>query len=849
MKKYLKRFLSLGAAAVLAAALAGCSDSLSEDENGTATEETTTATSSVSYGKATASLFVPDYAALVGKAKASSSARAVAPQTAKVVLNYGSAGTEAGSFDLTSATKTDATNASGVAGTAYTFSFTLPAGTYAAGDIVISLYDSSKALLSSGTNAADTTITADTETKESVTLVPNASDDNKSGSLAAEEMKFVKVTVGTDSDVTLTTSDSVSLFLFDSTGKLVKDTTYTAPLTLTSNSATLAKSDAETDYYVGIYSATAVESYTVTVSDAAAETSYTVVYDSKTLETLTESKLETYKTTYGLTEETDYSISETTVTLTETGYKKVSGANGTYNLVKSDDSSDTWTATDETKGIYNYTSKDEFVTFTGLDTKSNNKYGVIKSSTATIKVSGPSRITWTGANGGTRTTFTVTDGSGNTIVDSVTTSYADNENLYFIYTGTDETTLTLTWGDKDAYIKTLIVESIESTETNSATAVTVTGDSTVISGTDTTLTATVTPKYLNTDSNALSGNVTWASSETSYATVTETSVLNSIDKSKGLYSATTTVSYVAEGSTNITAAFGGVTSSEFAVTASATELTYSQYSWNFLSASEGTSWASSESSSVSITSTTSWNVESIYGIYGSATTLSIPVTGAATVIVFVTYQGNNPSTIGLYNGSTQIGSTSTIAVADTKAGKPYVYRYTGTDETTLSLKIADSTSGSAGTTYIGSIFVDYNAIPSSVTSCTYDLTDSSTFDGSVAASAGSTTMFWHKTSNNGYLNSSYGLQENNGTYLVFPVGGACKIILNVSCNGSSSQTTATLYNSDYTSQGTATIAASLNGQKSNPTGYDISYSGDAGFLYLALPAAGTCVSSVVVSSN
>lgn len=324
MKKYLKRFLSLGAAAVLAAALAGCSDSLSEDENGTAAEETAAVENSTSYGKATASLFVPDYAALVGKAKASSSARAVAPQTSKVVLTYGSDTDKkvAGSVTLSSATKTDATNASGVAGTAYTFSFTLPAGTYAAGDIVISLYDSSNALLSSGTNAVETTIEADKETTESVTLVPNASDDNMSGSLAAGEMKFVKVTVGTDNDVVLTTSGGVSLFLFDSTGKLVNNTTYTAPLTLESDSATLTKGDAETDYYVGIYSATAVESYTVTVSGAAAETSYTVVYGETTL-TLTESELETYKTTYGLTENDDYTVSDTTVTLTESGYKKV----------------------------------------------------------------------------------------------------------------------------------------------------------------------------------------------------------------------------------------------------------------------------------------------------------------------------------------------------------------------------------------------------------------------------------------------------------------------------------------------------------------------------------------------
>lgn len=289
MKKYLKRFLSLGAAAVLAAALAGCSDLLSSEESDnsalilaaansgssssdetqaaagtTAAAGTSAASASVSYGKATASLFVPDYAALAGKAKASSSARAVAPQTTKVVLTYGSASTVAGSVTLDDATGTDATNASGVAGTAYTFSFELPVGTYSAGDIVISLYDDDDTLLSSGKNAVETTITEGEDTAESVTLVPNASDSNKSGSLAAEEMKFISTTLTAAKIKAFAVTGDVSLFIFDSTGKLVSSD---SPVTASSGYALIPAQSTGGTYYLGIYNATESEISSYEVSD------------------------------------------------------------------------------------------------------------------------------------------------------------------------------------------------------------------------------------------------------------------------------------------------------------------------------------------------------------------------------------------------------------------------------------------------------------------------------------------------------------------------------------------------------------------------------------------------------
>ena len=537
---------------------------------------------------------------------------------------------------------------------------------------------------------------------------------------------------------------------------------------------------------------------------------------------------------------------------------EVQGASGTYNLVKSTNSDDTFTATGTNK-IYNFASNDGYVEVKNLDCETNTNYGVISSTTtATIKLAGPSKIKWTGANNGTRANFTVTESAGSkTLVDGVKTSWvsdSSDEGLFFIYTGSTETTLTLSW-NATAYIKTLVVSSIESTEANTATKIEVTGESSVT--TTTKLKATVTPKYLNTnDGCTLTDSLSWSSSADSYATVTETTTLGAMDKTTGLYTSTeATVTYVANGETTITATYGSVESKKN-IKASSSAVEYTQYSWNFMKAAAGTSWTSAESSSKSISSTTSWSASNgSHGISGKATTMTIPTDGAATVYVFVTYQGNNASTLGLYDGETQIGNTHELAVAETKAGKAYAWRYTGSSKT-LDLKIADKTSGSQGTTYIGSIYVDRSAMPSSLTACTYDLTNETTFDGSVAANAGETTLFWHEVSSktsssnaNGYYNGSYGLQENNGTYLAFAVGGACKIKLNVSYNASNSTQTATLYNSAHTSQGTVTIAAGLNGGKSNPTGYDFTYSGSADILYIALPNAGTCVSSVVVESN
>ena len=258
---------------------------------------------------------------------------------------------------------------------------------------------------------------------------------------------------------------------------------------------------------------------------------------------------------------------------------EVQGASGTYNLVLKASSNPTnpdegtFTANNS---AFDYVSTDGFVTVTGLTYHQGN-YSYCKNATATIKIGGPSKITWTGAYGGATATFTVTESAGNlTLVDGVKTSWSDSENLSFIYTGTKETTLTLTWGDATAYIKTLVVSSIESTEANTATKIEVTASgANVSSGNPVTMTAELTPKYLNTnDDNSLKGKtVAWSSDATSSATVAATSTVGEIDKATGKYKTTAEVSYgTTDGTATITATLGAEGNASISATSSAVEV-------------------------------------------------------------------------------------------------------------------------------------------------------------------------------------------------------------------------------------------------------------------------------------
>lgn len=271
---------------LLAILLCGCSNLTASDSDDDSSSSSVSTSSSS--GKAAASIFIPNYSVLA--VSSSSSARAIAPQTATVRLGYRTSSSadftydEANSLSLSDGTSTDSTNSSGVAGATYNFTFTLPAATYSAGNIIIEMLDSSNNVLSSGITSSEYTISSGSETTASLSMIPSASSSNKSGSLSAGEMKFVSasLTSGTDSSITIT--GDVSVFVFDSDGKLINTTEIPAPLIFTENVSTFSPSETGT-YYFGIYSASAVESYgfSITGTDDVSVTSIEFSSASKTL--------------------------------------------------------------------------------------------------------------------------------------------------------------------------------------------------------------------------------------------------------------------------------------------------------------------------------------------------------------------------------------------------------------------------------------------------------------------------------------------------------------------------------------------------------------------------------------
>lgn len=260
-----KDFIKFFIFALIALVICGCSNLVASDFDDSSSESSVSTES----GRASAAVFIPDYSMLAGTSN--SSARAVAPQTATVRLGYRTSSAadytydDANSLELSSAVSTDTTNASGIAGYSYSFTFTLPAATYSAGNIIIEMLGSSGGVLSSGVTSEECTISADSETTASLSMIPSAKSSSKSGSLSAGEMKFFKIVIS--EETTLTIDGDVALFVFDSNGKLVNNDDIAAPLkTSTSDGSTTATIPAAetTTYYIGIYSETALE-YSVSV--------------------------------------------------------------------------------------------------------------------------------------------------------------------------------------------------------------------------------------------------------------------------------------------------------------------------------------------------------------------------------------------------------------------------------------------------------------------------------------------------------------------------------------------------------------------------------------------------------
>lgn len=251
----MRRFWKYALFAVLSAVfISGCSKIADGGYEGTAG---TTGLSKVS-------LRVPDYKSLA------SGARAVAPQTAAVRLSP-----QASTQAFTAITKSlsegnpvyEEASEDHVAGTKYTFTFEIPVGIYAENTLKVELFDSSESLLSCGYNTSSVTVTESGASIDFVLLPCIENEDNTSGSLKANEMKFIKVTVSANSSIAVTETGDVSLFKFDSNGK------FAEKLALSEGTATITNStSADVSYYIGIYSAAEVQSYTVTVKKEGAET-------------------------------------------------------------------------------------------------------------------------------------------------------------------------------------------------------------------------------------------------------------------------------------------------------------------------------------------------------------------------------------------------------------------------------------------------------------------------------------------------------------------------------------------------------------------------------------------------
>ena len=265
---------------------------------------------------------------------------------------------------------------------------------------------------------------------------------------------------------------------------------------------------------------------------------------------------------------------------------EVEGANGTYPLRELGEAATT--AADSTKTSFSLgdaltdgTSSDGYVSWKGLKYH-GIQYGCTLQSTneITVKVAGASVVSVQSSQHSIGTmTVTIGTDTENPIVNaaSIHTS-ADTADVSFLYTGTTEATLHLTFSGTN-YIDKLKVSQLDGEE-QSAASISITGDSKVVKGSPIELKATVTGTYLN----SYSPTVIWESSNEAAATV----VVNTSDSTKA------TVTYgTEEGTTTITASVGStkfektITSE---VTSSGTEVEFTVSSSNWEQVYNATSW-------------------------------------------------------------------------------------------------------------------------------------------------------------------------------------------------------------------------------------------------------------------
>ena len=286
MKKSIKNFLRGVAALFVAAGLFSCSNIFSDGD-------ISDSSSSVK-GAVSVSMFVPDY-----YASSSASARVVATQTNSVRLGYksGSAAdyTYLDKVDLSSATKTAVAEGSEdtiLSGYTYTITFEkVPVADYAIDGLKVDLLDSDGNVISSGTNSKKISVTENASSSASFYTIP-VSTDGENGSLAANEMKFIKITLSANIDYKLTFALATGETTYPKVALFNADGTFKEILQVTDGVASVAKVTKETSYYVGIYSETAINSYVVRflnagrIATTAAAEAGTITMNSNTYSTI-----------------------------------------------------------------------------------------------------------------------------------------------------------------------------------------------------------------------------------------------------------------------------------------------------------------------------------------------------------------------------------------------------------------------------------------------------------------------------------------------------------------------------------------------------------------------------------
>lgn len=211
------------------------------------------------------------------------------------------------------------------------------------------------------------------------------------------------------------------------------------------------------------------------------------------------------------------------------------------------------------------------------------------STTVTLKVGGPCSVEFVTYNGTTNNSkMNVAIGSTKLVTDFVS-SGTSTVNPAFIYTGSEPADIVVSL-KKNNYINKVIITN--GTFSNSVAKVAISGATTIGKGGSADFTATITPKYVNTDSNKLgTQTITWSSSDTEVAIVNESG----------------TVSAVSAGTTNIKASCGTVESEPVAVTISAKSVNTVKY----LDLSKTISFNGSDSGEIMTMS--ALTVDSVYG--------------------------------------------------------------------------------------------------------------------------------------------------------------------------------------------------------------------------------------------